>query len=166
MEVVLITTPIVDWESLIKFTKKTLNIEPTRGLDELKISPKEPVALPISLGLDNLQKKYIYDINFYGWQHYNLTFIVNCDYVILQTLLGSEFNINIISEKRNKIVFVITGSIKDFYDSIILQCNPNNDYESRLLFNRFFEVLNSSNIKKLFEKNIIKELEDNTFIIL
>lgn len=165
MQVEIITLNTANWEAIIRFAKENLNVEPTRGLDNLNIPLKDPVALPVSLGFDNKQDKHFDNLKFDGWKHCYYTFLIKTDPDVIADLLKAKTTTTVLKETRSSCILILSGSIYNIVRDITDYCYEDYRLPTRLLFNKLYEYLIQTNLKRLLNFQI-KEIPDGSFVIV
>ena len=107
----------------MEFCQEYLEESPTRDLDQVDLSLDQPAAFLGCLGMDNKVLKTL-RIENAAWDHYYVSFLAYIDEEIVFRLTDfSDINIFIKNTKhRNKILLLMTASIRDWVDACYRGC--------------------------------------------
>lgn len=157
-----------DLTTLIRVCEDVLGYSPTRALDQSHIDNKDPAAFLSVLPLDNEPLNTLR----YGrhrsniLSHFSVSFLAVLDseaLVDLQTLTSLKVHTR---RGRKQHVSIISGTLDEWYDSLIATCRECVDKETRQLFNAIVAHLERVGFREVLSTLKKQKLRDGTFIIL
>lgn len=143
----------VDWKSFISSVQEELGFSPTRGLDAESISIDTHSAFLASLALDNKPKKNLRDciVTNKTPEHISATFAVVLSVSLLLELETiSDLVVTNTRTKNNEYYCIVTGNLKQWYNSIIKCCTDLTSNELREIFNEIYNVLVKCGYRDMF----------------
>ncbi len=156
-----------DLTTLIRVCENVLGYSPTRALDQCHLDSKDPAAFLAVLPLDNAPLETLR----HGRQrsnilsHFSVSFLAVTDNTVLvdvQTLTKLKVHTRV---GRKEHVSVLTGTLDEWYDSIVATCRENIDKDTRGLFNAIVAHLERVGFREVLSTLHKQKLRDGTFII-
>ena len=167
MDIVPLTLTQVNWPVFIKTVQDFLGYSPTRGLDDAKIDLKNPVAFLASLDCENdpnttLRRAAVNNI----LSHSFASFIVIIDDADLIIQISAQRFVHIrVKRKGSRFLCIMSGTIREWYDSVIVFCQRETDHILRGLFNKIYEHFKVAGFGPIWHNYNEKLIHDNTFIM-
>jgi len=154
MTVIPAIMPSVNWAGISIFCRDVGITDPTKLLDGDKIKHNDPAALIRGLGCP---------------EHCMLGFFLyypNCPASIVITLI-SEYDIRIkhFATTTNDLVFLMLGNFREWQEAIVQGCSRNRTYEERQVFNKVFDIMRTTNLKRYLTKYTTQVLGDGSFVL-
>ena len=140
----------VDWETYIKVAQDFLGQSPTRGIDAAKIPTDKPIAFLKTLDFNNrplnvIGQEYLY-------HHIFFSFIGVIDtYIISQLSERSRISVAY-TERRTKSLVILSGTLKDWKDTIVYCCNKYADTDVRLLCNEIHNMFETAGFQEIWQE--------------
>lgn len=161
-----LATTNVDWTTFIRVCQSTLGYSPTRGLDESSMNIDDGCAYLASLNMDNKPIQTLREgRNSKIFEHISFSFIVVTDSEILLDIVNSSW-LSVFSKKGIKdYVLILSGSMKQWYNSIITGCSPFGQYGTRCIMNKCLIYFDKAGFKDVWYKFKREKLNDGTFIL-
>lgn len=154
----------VQWPILIEMCQKHLGYSPTRGLDEEGFDIKDPSSYLASLDFNNTPTKHLRERSG-AFRHFHISFIAVLDDQMI-TDLASETSLRICAKRgKRKLLAILTGSMDEWYNSILHCCSESSDTEIRTLFNNVLDCFDRIGARHIFSSLHRQELSDGTLKI-
>ena len=154
IEVIPAIMPTVNWKGLSLFCKDKDFPDPIKALDENRIKHSDPDALIV--GLD-------------AAVHCYLGFVIFCPSVAVDNIsfiIEYQLTLKIVAWKENNdLALLTTGHFEAWRRAILLACTADKPYMHRVIFNKIFEVFETSGFKRHFKQHKQKTLKDGSFIL-
>ena len=100
-----------------------------------------------------------------AFQHFHLSFIAALDEgMILDISIHTPLRIYAKRGKR-KVLTILTGSMDEWYTSVMVCCKDNMDFELRTLFNNVLDCFNRIGARYVFTSVYRQELADGSFTL-
>lgn len=167
-----LTITQVDWTTYIKVCQEILGLSPARNLDEAHMDLKDPSSFLASLVMSSNPKDNLRQVD-KTFDHMSMSFITSGNVLTISSLmstldlkchiLGSTTINNI--EQTLIYLIILTGTMKQWFDSILLGCSSSTSYDIRLRMNHCYIYFMRSGFKEVWAKFTKKELKDGTFTL-
>lgn len=165
-----LTITQVDWSTYIKVCQDILGFSPTRKLDEAHIDLKDPSAFLSSLNMNTNPKDNLRHVD-RTFEHISMSFITSGKAKVvtgLMMFLDLKFhtmaNIDVIEDSINYLI-IMTGTMKQWFDSILTGCSLLAPYDVRIRMNQCYMYFKRSGFKEIWSKAKQENLKDETFIL-
>lgn len=155
----------VEWRVFIDVCQRVLGYSPTRGLDATHLDIKDPAAFLGSFDMDNEPLKALRDQTNLGHQHFSISFLAVVDLEGVVALFNTSLKLYAKTGLRKKIIVIITGSMDQWYQSVVKGCREEASYELRWLMNRALARFEQAGFREIFSHFKKQKLADDTFIL-
>ena len=160
-----IATTITDWPTFIEACQEHLGYSPTRGLDAIGLSPKDPKAYLACLNLENDALKSLKDQKAY--KHIFYSFITVADSLLLIDI-SSYTDLSILSKatkKHDQFLVIVSGTLFQWQHAIIDTCTFTSSKETRSFSNRCLQWLEAGGCKDAWAEYKKFTLADGTICL-
>jgi len=153
----------VDWKIYVKVCQEFLGESPTRGIDSAGISLDNPIAFLKTLDFHNQPINAISQEHLYN--HVFFSFIAITDiFTIAQISERGYINIAYV-EKRNEVLVLMSGTLKQWKDSIVSCCDHKAESILRRFFNDIYLHFETAGFKEIWTEFIQTPKGDGTFAL-
>jgi len=155
----------VNWPVFIESAQSFLGYSPTRGLDTAKIDLTNPVAFLASLDCENdphkaLRRAAINNI----LPHSFASFIMIIDDADIILTIAQIISIRT-KRKGSRFLCVVSGTMSNWYHSMITCCQRDTDIIIRQIFNKIYTFFKQAGFGPIWSHYREQYIHDNTFVL-
>jgi len=146
--------PLVNWGNISTFFRDVGIPDPLKILDTRKIKISDPDAL-----IQGLQAP----------EHCFLSFFIYCPNCSINTILAITTNydlfIKTVDYSENNVTMLMSGNFLQWKSAILSGCTEEVSEVERIIFNKIYELIESTNLRQHFKKLSRSTLNDGSFIL-